>query len=71
MTYSYTKYNIRRTIRGGIKHQKARLNCIRHLLTLVPYQEIKRSSVVLPERVYHADYQRTPVPKEMIVPELY
>jgi polyphosphate kinase 2 len=55
----------------AVDKKKTRLNCIRHLLTLVPYQEIKRSSVVLPERVHHADYQRTPVPKEMIVPELY
>jgi polyphosphate kinase 2 len=55
----------------AVDKKKARLNCIRHLLSLVPYHEIQHDPVVLPDRVHHADYQRHPVPKEMIVPEFY
>ncbi len=49
--------------------KKARLNCIGHLLSLVPYHETARDPVTLPPRVHHEDYQRHPVPKDMIVPE--
>ena len=51
--------------------KKARLNCIQHFLGQVPYNEIDRPPVFLPERVYNPDYLRNPVPKEMFVPELY
>lgn len=46
----------------------ARLNCIHHLLSQIPYTEIQRPIVELPERVRHPDYTRRPVPEEMIVP---
>lgn len=49
----------------------ARLNCIHHLLTQIPYHEVKQPQVKLPKRVYNADYIRGPVPKEMYVPEIY
>ncbi|HEX6829271.1 MAG TPA: polyphosphate kinase 2 [Burkholderiales bacterium] len=51
--------------------KKARLNCIHHLLSLMPCEEIARPQVVLPERVHNPDYLRNPVPPEMIIPELY
>jgi hypothetical protein len=51
--------------------RRARLNCIRHLLTLVPYQPVPHEQVVLPERVHHADYHRHDVPENMLVPEYY
>ena len=51
--------------------KRARLNCINHLLSLVPYHEIPHPSVTIPERVRHPDYHRHPVPKEMFVPEMY
>jgi polyphosphate kinase 2 len=51
--------------------KKARLNCIHHLLSLVPYQEIETPSIVLPERERHDDYSRQPVPDSMVVPEVY
>jgi polyphosphate kinase len=51
--------------------KKARLNCIAHLLSQVPYQDIDHPEVKLPERVRHEDYARRPVPPEMIVPEKY
>ena len=51
--------------------KKARLNCIEHLLSQIPYYEIDRPEIVLPERVHHLDYERHPVPLEMMVPEKY
>jgi polyphosphate kinase 2 len=51
--------------------KRARLNCISHLLTQVPYNEIEHAPVILPKRVRHADYHRRPVPPELYVPELY
>jgi polyphosphate kinase 2 len=51
--------------------KRARLNCIAHLLTQVPYREVQHERVVLPPRVHNPDYHRTPVPKEMYVPSLY
>ena len=55
----------------GVDKKKARLNCISHLLQRVPYEDVERSSIVLPEREYRADYARQPVPKEMYVPAIY
>lgn len=51
--------------------KKARLNCISHLLSQIPYQEIEHPIITLPERVHHADYLRGPVLPEMYVPEVF
>jgi polyphosphate kinase 2 len=51
--------------------KRARLNCISHLLTLIPYQEVVHQPVTLPARVHHADYHRKPPPPELFVPEVY
>lgn len=51
--------------------KKARLNCISHLLTQVPYKAIPRKTVKLPPRVRNPDYLRGPVPEDMYVPERY
>ncbi len=55
----------------GVDKKRARLNCIHHLLTQIPYGEVQHTPVVLPPRVHHADYHRTPVPPEMYVPNVY
>ncbi|MFC5051576.1 polyphosphate kinase 2 [Rubritalea spongiae] len=55
----------------GDDKKKARLNCINHLLSQVPYQHIEREPVELPERVYHDDYHRNPTPEEFFVPEKF
>lgn len=55
----------------AVDKKKARLNCIQHLLSQVPYEEIKRPLVELPQREHHDDYVRRPVPKDMFVPEIY
>ena len=55
----------------AVDKKKARLNCIHHLLSLMPYREVEHQSVELPERVRHQDYIRLPVPQEIIIPEIY
>jgi polyphosphate kinase len=49
--------------------KKARLNCIAHFLSQIPYQEIRHEAVV--DRVRNPDYHRGPIPKEMYVPAVY
>jgi polyphosphate kinase 2 len=51
--------------------KKARLNCISHLLSQIPYHEIPHPEITLPARVHNPDYLRGPVPPQMYVPDLY
>ncbi|SEJ39998.1 Polyphosphate kinase 2 (PPK2) [Azotobacter beijerinckii] len=44
----------------AVDKKRARLNCIHHLLGQVPYGEVDRPAIALPERVYHPDYLRAP-----------
>jgi polyphosphate kinase 2 (PPK2 family) len=55
----------------AVDKKRARLNCIQHLLSQVPYHEIEHPGIELPARVYHDEYSRQPVPESMIVPEVY
>jgi polyphosphate kinase 2 len=55
----------------AVDKKRARLNCIDHLLSLVPYEEVDHPDVVLPERVRNPEYLRNPVPPDMIIPEKY
>lgn len=55
----------------AVDKKGARLNCIRHLLSLVPYETVPHDPVLLPERVHHPDYHRHDVPPDMLVPEFY
>jgi polyphosphate kinase len=55
----------------AVDKKKARLNCMAHLLSLIPYDDVPRQDVVLPERVHSPDYVRHPVPDELYVPEQY
>jgi len=50
--------------------RRARLNCIAHLLTQVPYGDVAKPPVVLPPRVRNPDYIRQPIPDDMYVPEV-
>jgi polyphosphate kinase 2 len=55
----------------AVDKKKARLNCIHHLLSQMPYEETEHTPIVLPERVRHEDYMRQPVPADIVVPEVY
>jgi hypothetical protein len=37
----------------------------------VPYQEVTREPVILPDRQRVPGYARRPIPKEMYVPDVY
>jgi len=55
----------------GNDKKRARLNCISHLLSLVPYEEVPHESIVLPERVFDPNYERRTLPPALYVPERY
>ena len=55
----------------AVDKKRARLNCIRHLLSLIPYEEMQHPPVTLPLRVHNPDYLRGPIPKELYVPSVY
>jgi polyphosphate kinase len=55
----------------AVDKRRARLNCIHHLLSRIPYGEVDHPSVVLPERVHNPSYIRGPIPREMYVPSKY
>jgi polyphosphate kinase len=55
----------------AVDKKRARLNCIHHLLSQIPYQEIPRPTVTLPARVHNPNYFRGPLPKEIYVPSVY
>jgi len=55
----------------GNDKKKARINCIAHLLTQIPYQEVEHAHIELPERVHNPDYIRGPIPAEMYVPNVF
>ena len=55
----------------GNEKKRARLNCIAHLLSMVPYAEVPHDPVTLPQRVFNPDYERRVLPSELYVPERY
>ena len=55
----------------AVDKKRARLNCISHLLTQIPYNEIRREPIVLPERVRDPSYYREEMPPEMYVPAIF
>ena len=50
--------------------RKARLNCIHHLLAMIPYQEIKYKKIKLPP-ITNEGYVRPPITDQTFVPEKY
>ncbi len=49
----------------------ARLNCIRHLLGLIPYRDLTPEPMVLPPRQHEEGYVRPPITDQTFVPEIY
>ena len=54
----------------GNDKRRARLNCISHLLSQVPYEEIPREPVIFPERGPQGDYVEPDYPYRF-VPEIF
>ncbi len=49
----------------------ARLNCIHHLLTMIPYEDLTPEQMVLPPRQKEKGYVRPPMTDQTFVPEIY
>ncbi len=55
----------------GNDKKRARLNCMAHLLTQIPYTDVPHPEVELPDRVFNPDYEREVLPQDLYVPRLY
>ena len=55
----------------GNDKKRARLNCIRHLLEQIPYEDVPFAAISLPDRVFNPDYERQVLPQELYVPQHY
>ena len=55
----------------AVDKKRARLNCIHHLLSQIPYRELPHEPVTLPARVHNPDYSRAPLPDDLYVPDFY
>ena len=55
----------------GNDKKRARLNCIDHLLSLIPYAPVDHEEITLPDRVYNSEYERAVLPRELYVPSKY
>ncbi len=51
--------------------RRARLNCIRHILSKVPYEDMTPKPIKLPPRRSQGAYQRPPRNEQFFVPEYY
>lgn len=51
--------------------KKARLNCIRHLLSRIPYEDLTPEPIVLPPRQKDDGYVRPPMTDQTFVPDYY
>ena len=55
----------------GNDKKRQRLNCIDHLLAQIPYNDVDREKVDLPDRVFNPDYERKTLQAELYVPSKY
>lgn len=55
----------------GNDKKRARLNCIAHLLSLIPYEDVPHEQVTLPDRESSGDYERRTLAAELYVPTRY
>ncbi len=51
--------------------KRARLNCIHHLLSLIPYKDLTPDTFELPEKKENKGYMRPPLEEMTFVPEVY
>ncbi len=55
----------------GNDKKRARLNCIAHLLSKIPYGEVPHDPITLPEREFNPDYERRVIASDPYVPQKY
>lgn len=51
--------------------RRARLNCIAHLLSMIPYKDVPREEIILPPLEKDKAYVRPPMSEQTFVPEKY
>ena len=51
--------------------KRARLNCITHLLSLIPYEDLTPDEIALPPRQQDTGYIRPPLTDQTFVPEVH
>lgn len=57
-------------VKSDVK-KHARLNCIAHLLSMIPYEDLTPKSIVLPTRKDSTGYIRPPMSDQTFVPDVY
>lgn len=57
-------------VKSDVK-KHARLNCIAHLLSKIPYEDLTPKEIVLPKRKDSLGYVRPPMSDQTFVPEIY
>jgi hypothetical protein len=50
---------------------RSRLNCMRHLLSMIPYEDVMPEPIKLPQRKEGSGYIRPPIEEQTFVPEYY
>jgi polyphosphate kinase 2 len=56
---------------NGDDKRRARLNCIHHLLSMIPYQDLTPEPIILPPRDKSKSYVRPPMTDQSFIPEIY
>jgi hypothetical protein len=56
---------------NGDDKKRARLNLVRHLLSLIPYEDLTPEPIRLPPRQRDNGYVRPPISDQTFVPEIY
>ncbi|NNF79823.1 MAG: polyphosphate kinase 2 [Rhizobiales bacterium] len=51
--------------------KRARLNCINHLLSMIPYEDLTPAPIELPPRQDEVGYMRPPITDQSFVPEIF
>ena len=57
-------------VKSDIK-KHARLNCISHLLSMIPYEDLSPEEIILEKRTASTGYVRPPMSDQTFVPEIY
>jgi polyphosphate kinase 2 (PPK2 family) len=50
--------------------KRARINCISHLLSMIPYEKIRHEKIILPPRQQNVAYIRPPLADQTFVPNV-
>ena len=70
--FSYTDTKISPWFMVDADHKRrARLNCIHHLLSRIPYEDLTPESIELPPRADTKGYVRPPIDEMTYVPEIF